>query len=138
MGCTGRATTPRAAMERRARGDGELRRDGVRSGRADREWVLALGGVQHPGVGDYAAGPAPARPRRCQAAARAGEHGSRDARLPRAVPAPGGRTHRYLFTVHALKTDKIEVPANATAALVGFNLHANELAKATFTAKYHR
>jgi Raf kinase inhibitor-like YbhB/YbcL family protein len=51
---------------------------------------------------------------------------------------PPGETHRYVFSVYALKTDKIEVPANATAALVGFNLHANQLAKATFTAKYHR
>src|SRR3954451_7973039 len=53
-------------------------------------------------------------------------------------PPPGDKPHRYVFTVYALKTDKIDVPANATAAMVGFNLHANQLAKATLTAKYGR
>ena len=53
-------------------------------------------------------------------------------------PPPGDKPHRYVFTVYALKTDKIDVPANATAAMVGFNLHANQLAKTTLTAKYGR
>ena len=53
-------------------------------------------------------------------------------------PPPGDRPHRYVFTVHALKVDKIDVPANATAALVGFNLNANRLASASFTARYGR
>lgn len=51
-------------------------------------------------------------------------------------PPEGDRPHRYIFTVHALKTDRIDVPADATAALIGFNLYANTIAKATFTAKY--
>jgi Raf kinase inhibitor-like YbhB/YbcL family protein len=53
-------------------------------------------------------------------------------------PPPGDRPHRYVFTVHALKVDKIDVPSTATAALVGFNLNANRLASATFTARYGR
>ena len=53
-------------------------------------------------------------------------------------PPPGDKPHRYIFTVYALKTAKIEVPANATGALVGFNLHGNQLAKATLTARYGR
>ena len=53
-------------------------------------------------------------------------------------PPPGDKPHRYVFTVYALKTDKIDVPANATAAMVGFNLHASQLAKATLTARYGR
>jgi Raf kinase inhibitor-like YbhB/YbcL family protein len=53
-------------------------------------------------------------------------------------PPPGDKPHRYIFTVFALKTDRIDVPANATAAMVGFNLHANQLAKATLTARYGR
>jgi Raf kinase inhibitor-like YbhB/YbcL family protein len=53
-------------------------------------------------------------------------------------PPQGDKPHRYIFTVFALKTDKIEVPADSTAAMVGFNLHANKLATATFTAKYGR
>ena len=53
-------------------------------------------------------------------------------------PPPGDKPHRYIFTVHALKVDRIEVPANATAALVGFELNANRLGSATFTARYGR
>lgn len=53
-------------------------------------------------------------------------------------PPQGDKPHRYIFTVYALKTDKIEVPADATAALTGFMIHANTLAKASFTAEYGR
>lgn len=53
-------------------------------------------------------------------------------------PPVGHGDHRYVFTVHALKVDKLDLPADATAALVGFNLHFNTLAKASFTAKYGR
>ena len=53
-------------------------------------------------------------------------------------PPPGDKPHRYIFTVHALKTDKLEIPADATAALAGFMINANALGKATFTAKYGR
>ena len=55
-----------------------------------------------------------------------------------ACPPKGDKPHRYIFTVHALKTDKIEVPADASAALVGFMLNANRLAKASFEARYGR
>jgi Raf kinase inhibitor-like YbhB/YbcL family protein len=53
-------------------------------------------------------------------------------------PPQGDKPHRYIFTVHALKVDKLDVPADATAALTGFMIHANELGKASFTAKYGR
>ena len=53
-------------------------------------------------------------------------------------PPPGDKPHRYIFTVHALKVDKLDIPANATAALAGFMINANTLAKAHFTAKYGR
>ncbi len=55
-----------------------------------------------------------------------------------ACPPKGDKPHRYIFTVHALKVDKLDVPADATAALVGFMLHANDLAKASFEARYGR
>jgi len=55
-----------------------------------------------------------------------------------ACPPPGDKPHRYIFTVYALKTDKIEAPADATAALIGFMVHANQLGKASFEAKYGR
>ena len=55
-----------------------------------------------------------------------------------ACPPKGDKPHRYIFTVYALKTDKIEVPADASAALVGFMINANKLGKASFQAKYGR
>ncbi len=51
---------------------------------------------------------------------------------------PPGKAHHYVFTVFALDTDKIDVPASATAAYVGFNLHAHTIAKAKLTALYGR
>ncbi len=53
-------------------------------------------------------------------------------------PPQGDKPHRYIFTVYALKTDKIDVPPDATAALTGYMIHANALGKASFTAKYGR
>jgi Raf kinase inhibitor-like YbhB/YbcL family protein len=53
-------------------------------------------------------------------------------------PPEGDKPHRYVFTVHALKTDKLDLPADATAALAGFMVHANMVGKASFTAKYGR
>src|SRR5688500_2719883 len=55
-----------------------------------------------------------------------------------ACPPPGDKPHRYIFTVHALKVEKLDVPANATAAMVGFSINANRLASATLTARYGR
>ena len=53
-------------------------------------------------------------------------------------PPQGDPPHRYIFTVHALKTDKLDIPADATAALAGFMVNANSIGKASFTAKYGR
>jgi Raf kinase inhibitor-like YbhB/YbcL family protein len=53
-------------------------------------------------------------------------------------PPEGDKPHRYIFTVHALKTDKLDIPADATAAVAGFMTNANTIAKASFTAKYGR
>jgi Raf kinase inhibitor-like YbhB/YbcL family protein len=55
-----------------------------------------------------------------------------------ACPPPGDKPHRYIFTVHALKVDKLDIPADATAALAGFMTNANSIGKASFTAKYGR
>ena len=40
--------------------------------------------------------------------------------------------------VHVLKTDKLDVDANASGALVGHMIHGDEIGKATFTGKYGR
>ena len=53
-------------------------------------------------------------------------------------PPQGDKPHRYIFTVYALKTDKLEIPANATAALTGYMILGNMLGKASFTTKYGR
>lgn len=53
-------------------------------------------------------------------------------------PPQGDAPHRYVFTVHALKVEHLDLPANATAAFIGFNLNANRLSSASFTARYGR
>jgi len=53
-------------------------------------------------------------------------------------PPQGDKPHRYIFTLYALDTDKVDLPASATAAMVGFNLHGHTLAKATLIARYGR
>jgi Raf kinase inhibitor-like YbhB/YbcL family protein len=51
---------------------------------------------------------------------------------------PPGKPHRYIFTIYALKLEKLGVPADASAALIGFMTKANALGSATFTAMYGR
>ena len=53
-------------------------------------------------------------------------------------PPPGDKPHRYIFTVHALSVERIDVPDDAPAALAGFMVNAHTLAKASFTATYGR
>jgi Raf kinase inhibitor-like YbhB/YbcL family protein len=53
-------------------------------------------------------------------------------------PPKGDKPHRYVFTLHALKVEQLDVPENATSAMVRFAIQANTLATASFTAKYGR
>lgn len=55
-----------------------------------------------------------------------------------ACPPKGDKPHRYLFTVHALKVGKLELPPDPSPALVGFMVNANRLGSATLRAKYSR
>ena len=55
-----------------------------------------------------------------------------------ACPPQGDKPHRYIFTIHALNIEKIDVPLDSSAALIGFMINANSLGKASFTAKYGR
>ena len=48
-----------------------------------------------------------------------------------AAPPPGDRPHRYVFAVHALDVNRLDVPESATPAYVGFNLAFHTLARAT-------
>ncbi|WP_324134773.1 YbhB/YbcL family Raf kinase inhibitor-like protein [Bosea sp. (in: a-proteobacteria)] len=53
-------------------------------------------------------------------------------------PPTGDAPHRYIFTVYALKTEKLELPPNPTASLTGFVVNMNAIASASFTATYGR
>ncbi len=53
-------------------------------------------------------------------------------------PPAGDKAHRYRFTVYALKTDRLPLDENAPAAMVGFYLHQNLLAKTVLNANYGR
>lgn len=55
-----------------------------------------------------------------------------------ACPPVGDAPHRYRFTVHALKVPRLDLPADASAALVGYMLHMNRIASATLEARYGR
>lgn len=55
-----------------------------------------------------------------------------------ACPPKGSKAHRYIFTIHALSIEKIDLPMDASAAMVGFMINSHQLAKASFTAKYGR
>ena len=46
-----------------------------------------------------------------------------------AAPPPGDRPHRYVFAVHALDTDKLDVTEDVSPAFVGFNLAFHTLAR---------
>jgi Raf kinase inhibitor-like YbhB/YbcL family protein len=52
-------------------------------------------------------------------------------------PPAGDQPHRYIFTIHALKS-RLEVDADMSGALVGFMTNANRIASASFTARYGR
>lgn len=48
------------------------------------------------------------------------------------------KPHRYIFTVHALKVEKLDLQPDASGALVGYMINANSLGKASFTGLYGR
>ncbi len=53
-------------------------------------------------------------------------------------PPKGAKAHRYIFTVHALSVEKLDLSSDATAALAGFMINHNSLAKAKFVAFFGR
>jgi hypothetical protein len=53
-------------------------------------------------------------------------------------PPVGDAPHHYNFTVYALKVDKLDLPANATASLTGFMVNGNAIAKASLTGRFGR
>ena len=53
-------------------------------------------------------------------------------------PPEGHGPHRYQFTLFAVKQDALPVTADTSAAIVGFQLHFNTLAKAAIMGLYKR
>jgi len=55
-----------------------------------------------------------------------------------AAPPQGDRPHRYYFVVHAVDVPSLDVNADATPAVVSFNLAFHTLARATITPTYQQ
>lgn len=53
-------------------------------------------------------------------------------------PPAGHKPHRYIFTIYALKVEQLSLKPATPAAMVGFYLNQNALAKASFTGLYSR
>jgi Raf kinase inhibitor-like YbhB/YbcL family protein len=51
---------------------------------------------------------------------------------------PPGKPHHYYFRLYALKVAKLDAPADATAAFIGFNVNANSIGKAQILGLYGR
>ena len=51
---------------------------------------------------------------------------------------PPGKPHRYYFRLYALKVEKLDVPADASPALIGFNVNFASLGKAELMGLYGR
>ena len=51
---------------------------------------------------------------------------------------PPGKPHHYHLRLYALKVDKLDLPADATAAFVGFNVRAQALGSAELMGVYGR
>lgn len=50
-----------------------------------------------------------------------------------ANPPPNSGRHRYIFTVHAVGVEKLEIDPELTPVVLGFNLHFNTLARGVIT-----
>ncbi len=53
-------------------------------------------------------------------------------------PPEGHGPHRYQFTLFAVKQEALPVNVDTSAAIIGFQLHFNTLAKATLTGLFQR
>ncbi len=62
------------------------------------------------------------------------DFGTRD--FAGAAPPQGDQVHRYYFVVHAVGEEKLGVDADATPAVVGFNLAFKTLGRAIVTGTY--
>jgi Raf kinase inhibitor-like YbhB/YbcL family protein len=62
------------------------------------------------------------------------DYGTRD--YGGAAPPAGHKPHRYMFTVHAVDVDVLDVDRDVSPAVVGFNLFFHTLGRAYLTGVY--
>jgi len=55
-----------------------------------------------------------------------------------ACPPQGDKDHQYIFTIHALDIEKIDLKPTASPALVGYYINAHTLSKASLISYYGR
>ncbi|NLG47046.1 YbhB/YbcL family Raf kinase inhibitor-like protein [Gordonia sp. (in: high G+C Gram-positive bacteria)] len=55
-----------------------------------------------------------------------------------AGPPPGHGPHRYLFAVHAVDVESLDLPAAATPGFLGFNLYSRAIARGVLTGVYEQ
>ena len=55
-----------------------------------------------------------------------------------AAPPEGHGPHRYVFTVHTVDVESLDVGPDATPAILGFNLAFHSLARAVLVATHQR
>jgi Raf kinase inhibitor-like YbhB/YbcL family protein len=53
-------------------------------------------------------------------------------------PPIADRPHRYVFTIYALNRETVDVNAESSGAVMGFNAKQNSLGEASFTSRYGR
>ena len=53
-----------------------------------------------------------------------------------AGPPPGHGPHRYIFAVHALDVESLDLPEGSTPAFLGFNLFSHAIARGLLTAVF--
>ncbi len=138
FGCTGKNISPALKWSGAPAGTKSYAVTRVRPRRADRLAVGGMGGLNIPASATELPEGVGADGKGLPAGAMQGRTDFGAPGFGGACPPKGDKPHRYIFTVHALKAEKIEVPADATAALVGFMINANRLGKATFQATYGR
>ena len=51
---------------------------------------------------------------------------------------PPGKPHHYYFRLYALKVARLDLPQDATAAFISFNVHSQSLGSAQFVGLYGR
>jgi Raf kinase inhibitor-like YbhB/YbcL family protein len=118
--------------------DEKLRHHLLRPGRADRLGLLALAHREHPGECERVAEGAGSASGNLPAGALQTRTDFGGPGYGGPCPPQGDHPHRYLFTVFAVKSDKLDVKPDTSAAVVGFNLHFNTLAKAEIMGLFKR